>query len=123
MTYFLVNPRFPEELCRGLMPYGEVLRAPEFSALDFPISAHPDMQAANVCGNLFIHGENEALSALLESRGIAFRRISARAGRLYPADVHFVFDLEGEGFTLVSAEEFIGNSHTAITEQIFKKER
>jgi hypothetical protein len=87
MTYFLVNPRFPEELCRGLMPYGEVLRAPEFSALDFPVSAHPDMQAANVCGNLFIHGENEALSALLESRGIAFRRISARAGRLYPADV------------------------------------
>ena len=46
-----------------------------------------------------------------------------RWNRLYPADVHFGFDLEGEGFTLVSAEEFIGNSHTAITEQIFKKER
>lgn len=46
-----------------------------------------------------------------------------RWNRLYPADVHFGFDLEGEGFTLVSTEEFIGNSHAMITEQIFKKER
>ena len=49
--------------------------------------------------------------------------ITYRWNRLYPADVHFGFDLEGEGFTLVSTEEFIGNSHATITEQIFKKER
>jgi hypothetical protein len=46
-----------------------------------------------------------------------------RWNRLYPADVHFGFDLESEGFALVSAEEFIGNSHPTITEQIFKKSR
>ena len=46
-----------------------------------------------------------------------------RWNRLYPADVHFGFDLEENGFTLVSTEEFIGNSHSVITEQIFKKER
>jgi len=87
MTYFLVNTHFPEEFARRLAPYGEVLRVPEFSALDFPVSTHPDMQAVSVCGKLFIHGENEALAALLESRNIPFLRISARAGKLYPADV------------------------------------
>ena len=46
-----------------------------------------------------------------------------RWNRLYPADVHFGFDLEANGFSLVSTEEFIGNSHAKITEQIFKKER
>jgi len=46
-----------------------------------------------------------------------------RWNRLYPADVHFGFDLEEEGFELVSTEEFIGNSHPVITEKIFKKER
>ena len=46
-----------------------------------------------------------------------------RWNRLYPADVHFGFDLDECGFTLVSAEEFIGNSHPTVTEQIFKKAR
>jgi hypothetical protein len=46
-----------------------------------------------------------------------------RWNRLYPADVSFCFDLEELGFELVSAEEFIGNSHPRITEQIFKKAR
>ncbi len=87
MTFFLVNPRFPEEFSARLAPFGKVLRVPEFSALDFPVSAHPDMQAALVCGKLFIHSENEALAALLGANGIPFERISARAGKLYPADV------------------------------------
>ena len=46
-----------------------------------------------------------------------------RWNRHYPADRHFGFNLEDEGFTLASTEEFIGNSHTNITEQIFKKTR
>ena len=87
MTYFLVNPRFPDEFESRLAPFGEVLRVPEFSALDFPVSAHPDMQAASIGGGLFIHGENEKLASLLESRGIPYSRVCARAGRLYPADV------------------------------------
>lgn len=87
MTYFLVNTHFPAEFASRLAPYGEVLRVPEFTALDFPVSTHPDMQAVRVCDKLFIHGENEALAALLESRGIPFTRVCARAGKLYPADV------------------------------------
>jgi hypothetical protein len=87
MTYFLINPRFPNEFAEKISPYGEILRIPEFSALDFPVSAHPDMQAVNVCGKLFIHGENEALAALLESRSIPFQKVSSRAGKLYPGDI------------------------------------
>lgn len=87
MTYFLVNPRFPDEFAKKMARFGKILRAPEFSALEFPVSAHPDMQAANVGGKLFIHSENEALAALLAENGIPFRRISARAGKLYPDDV------------------------------------
>ncbi len=44
-----------------------------------------------------------------------------RWNRHYPADRHFGFDLDSLGFELVSTEEFIGNSHPTITEQIFKK--
>ena len=44
-----------------------------------------------------------------------------RWNRLYPADRQFGFDLDALGYTLVSAEDFIGNSHPTITEQIFKK--
>ena len=46
-----------------------------------------------------------------------------RWNRHYPADVHFGFDLEDEGFELISTEEFTGNSHPVITEQIFRKAR
>jgi hypothetical protein len=87
MIYFLVNPRFPEEFSEKLSAFGKILRVPEFSALDFPVSAHPDIQAVNVCGKLFIHGENTELAALLAKNGIPFSPISARAGKLYPADI------------------------------------
>ncbi len=46
-----------------------------------------------------------------------------RWNRLYPADKSFKFDLETLGFAKVSAEEFIGNSHPTITEEIYKKAR
>ena len=87
MTYFLVNPRFPDEFARKLEPFGKILRAEEFGALDFPVSAHPDMMAANICGRLFIHSENAGLAALLAANGIPFEKVSDRAGRLYPNDV------------------------------------
>ncbi|MBQ9745550.1 MAG: hypothetical protein IJW21_01860, partial [Clostridia bacterium] len=48
---------------------------------------HPDMLAANVGGRLFIHAENTALAALLESRGVPFSLSSAPAGKKYPKDV------------------------------------
>ena len=87
MTYFLVNKSFPAEFTKKIAHYGEVLRAPEFSLLDFPVSAHPDMLAVNVCGRLFIHAENKELAALLERRGIPFSISRATAGKKYPADV------------------------------------
>ena len=46
-----------------------------------------------------------------------------RWNRPYPADRHFHFDLEELGYELASTEEFIGNSHPTITEQIYKKVR
>ncbi|MBQ8447715.1 MAG: ribonuclease Z [Clostridia bacterium] len=46
-----------------------------------------------------------------------------RWNRHYPADRHFHFDLEELGYELASTEEFIGNSHPTITEQIYKKVR
>lgn len=41
--------------------------------------------------------------------------------REYPQDIAFEFDLEGEGFTLVSTDEFAGSSHDAITKEIWKR--
>ena len=87
MTFFLVNKNFPKEFEEKISPYGEVLRLPEFGALDFPVSTHPDMQAVNVCGRLFIHKKNEALASLLESRGIPFFPVSDKAGKIYPEDI------------------------------------
>lgn len=87
MTFFLANKNFPAEFDEKIAPYGEVLRVPEFTALDFPVSCHPDMLAVNVCGELFIHAENTALAALLESRGVPFSLSSSPAGKKYPADV------------------------------------
>lgn len=87
MTYLLVNRNFPEEFAKKISPYGEVLRVPEFSLLDFPVSAHPDMLAVNVAGRLFIHKENASLAAMLEERGVPFSLSSAPAGKKYPADI------------------------------------
>ena len=86
----------------------------------------PESEKITVCEDFLTEaGENDFcfcegdVETLENVTGI----IIYRWNRLYPADVHFGFDLEGEGFTLVSTEEFIGNSHAMITEQIFKKER
>ena len=87
MTYFLVNPRFPDEYAEKLAAFGKVLRVPEFSALDYPVSAHPDMQAVLIGGKLFIHGENAHLAELLAENRIPYSAISEPAGKLYPADV------------------------------------
>ena len=87
MTYFLVNPRLPDKYAEKIYAFGKVLRAPEFAALDFPVSTHPDMQAANVCGKLFIHSENKALAALLSANGISFECIGTPVGKFYPSDV------------------------------------
>ena len=39
----------------------------------------------------------------------------------YPADTHFPFDLEKEGFALRSAVDFEGSSHEKITEEIYER--
>ena len=44
-----------------------------------------------------------------------------RWNRHYPSDKRFDFDVAAEGFTLVSSEDFIGNSHPRITEEIYSK--
>ena len=44
-----------------------------------------------------------------------------RWNRHYPADKRFTFDLLALGFTKISAEDFIGNSHPKITEEIYKR--
>lgn len=41
--------------------------------------------------------------------------------RHYPADVYFDFDLENEGFSLESQEDFPGSSHEKITLKIYKR--
>lgn len=87
MKYFLVNQNLPEGFEKKLSPYGEIVRVPEFTLLDFPVSNHPDMLAAKVCGRLFIHAENKALAALLQSLGVEFSCSLAPAGKKYPADV------------------------------------
>lgn len=86
----------------------------------------PESEKITVCEDFLAEaGENDFcfcegdVETLENVTGI----IIYRWNRLYPADVSFGFDLEREGFSLVSSEEFIGNSHAKITEQIFKKER
>lgn len=41
--------------------------------------------------------------------------------RHYPSDKKFSFDLNKEGFTLVSTDEFKGSSHDKITEEVYVK--
>ena len=72
MTFFLVNHKIPKSAENIISQYGRVIRIPAFEKLAYPVDAHPDMQAVNVCEKLFIHKENEALASLLESRGIPF---------------------------------------------------
>ena len=110
------------ELCRRVL----ALTAGKLYMNAYSAKIFPESDKIIVCEDFLEKaGENDfcfcecAIETLENVTGI----IIYRWNRLYPADVHFGFDLEGEGFTLVSAEEFIGNSHTAITEQIFKKER
>ncbi len=40
---------------------------------------------------------------------------------IYPADIYFPYDLEEEGFSLVSAEDFKGNSHSVITLSLYRR--
>ena len=42
-----------------------------------------------------------------------------RWNRLYPNDRVFAYDLEKEGFALISTQEFQGYSHECITEEIY----
>ena len=93
----------------------------EYSAKIFPES-----EKISVCAEFFsAAGKNDY--CFCEEPPITLENaetiIIYRWNRHYPADRHFGFDLEALGFTLVSAEEFIGNSHPVITEQIFKKTR
>ncbi len=41
--------------------------------------------------------------------------------RVYPADVHFSFDLEREGFVLTEAQDFSGSSHEKITLKVYRR--
>ena len=44
-----------------------------------------------------------------------------RWNRVYPRDICFDFDLQKNGFSLVSSCDFAGYSHEKITKEIFKK--
>ncbi len=87
MTYFLINSRFPDEYRDKISVFGKCLPVPEFGLLDFPVNAHPDMQAVNIMGRLFIHRENTALASLLTSHGINFCTVNDKVGALYPNDI------------------------------------
>ena len=87
MTYFLINPRFPREYREKISAFGKCLPVPEFELLDFPVNAHPDMQAVNIMGRLFIHRENTALASLLTSHGISFSVVDDKVSALYPGDI------------------------------------
>lgn len=41
--------------------------------------------------------------------------------RHYPADVFFGFDLQKEGFSVASTEEFAGSSHEKITLTVYER--
>ena len=87
MTYFLINPRFPREYREKISSFGKCLPVPEFELLDFPVNTHPDMQAVNLMGRLFIHRENTALASLLASHGISFSAVDDKVSALYPGDI------------------------------------
>ena len=86
----------------------------------------PESERVVVCEDFLSKADNEDF-CFCESAPDTLDNVTEiiiyRWNRLYPADVRFGFNLEDEGFALVSAEEFIGNSHPTITEQIFKKAR
>lgn len=44
-----------------------------------------------------------------------------RWNRIYPGDVFFPVQLDQQGWKCVEREDFLGNSHECITEEIYKK--
>ncbi|MBQ8403865.1 MAG: ribonuclease Z [Clostridia bacterium] len=70
-----------------------------------------------------VAGENDFCFA--EDKEISLENVNQiiiyRWNRHYPADKRFAFDLPARGFTKVSSEDFIGNSHPKITEEIYKR--
>ncbi len=59
--------------------------------------------------------------AAVESLENAEKIYVFRWNRHYPADTFFKFDIEKEGYSLESTEEFVGSSHEKITLDIYKK--
>lgn len=49
------------------------------------------------------------------------RIILYKWNRSYPADLHFDIPLVAHGWHLVSTEDFVGNSHEKITEEVYTK--
>ena len=49
------------------------------------------------------------------------RIILYKWNRSYPADLHFDIPLAAHGWQLVSTEDFVGNSHEKITEEVYTK--
>ena len=71
----------------ALSVYGEPVPLPAWSALPFPVCAHPDMLIAKIERSLLIHEEYRAGRAILDRIGIPYLLSRAPVGEKYPEDV------------------------------------
>ena len=91
MTYFLINPKFPNDFVKKLSRYGECIPVCAFPLLEDPVNAHPDMLAAVVGDKLFIHAEDALLASALGKKKIPFSLSQTPVGAKYPRDIALNF--------------------------------
>ncbi len=87
MNYFLINKNMPESFVKTLSLHGTPIKVPENALLDFPVSTHPDMLAANIKNKLFIHSSDIRLGELLKESGASFTFSENKISSVYPMDI------------------------------------
>lgn len=87
MTYFLINPKFPEFFIKKLSAYGFCIPVSTFPQIEEPVNEHPDMLAATVGDKLFIHSSDIRLASSLAKQHIKVSLSQTPVSARYPNDI------------------------------------
>ena len=114
MKYVITDCRIDKKCELGLRERGfEPIKLPLFSALQAPVSAHPDMLLFLGKGRLFCHGdycsiaENE-LALIAKITGAELVRTRDAMGKEYPSDV--IFNAAAVGDCLICRRDAVSPS-------------
>ncbi len=87
MTYFLINPNFPEFFIKKISEYGFCIPVSAFEKLESPVNKHPDMLAVKIGEKLFIHAGDIRLASSLSKQQIKAALSQTPVSAEYPNDI------------------------------------